>query len=70
MTDAWLGRLACGDHSLDALAGAHTNSRALYRETRRIGLQDGQLQAAVPAPLYLSIQVCRAAPLPSPMPAV
>ena len=57
MTDAWLGRLACGDHSLDALAGAHTNSRALYRETRRIGLQDGQLQAAVPAPLYLSIQV-------------
>ena len=57
MTDAWLGRLACGDHSLDALAGAHTNSRALYRETRRIGLQDGQLQAAVPAPLYLPIQV-------------
>jgi ESX secretion system protein EccA len=57
MTDAWLGRLACGDHSLDALAGAHTNSRALYRETRRIGLQDGQLQASVPAPLYLPIQV-------------
>jgi type VII secretion ATPase EccA len=57
MTDAWLGRLACGDHSLDALAGAHTNSRALYRETRRIGLQDGQLQASVPTPLYLPIQV-------------
>jgi type VII secretion ATPase EccA len=57
MTDAWLGRLACGDHSLDALAGAYTNSRALYRETRRIGLQDGQLQALVPAPLYLQIQV-------------
>jgi type VII secretion ATPase EccA len=57
MTDAWLGRLACGDHSLDALAGAYTNSRALYRETRRIGLQDGALQAAVPAPLYLPIQV-------------
>ena len=57
MTDAWLGRLACGDHSLDALAGAYTNSRALYRETRRIGLQDGQLQASVPAPLYLPIQV-------------
>jgi type VII secretion ATPase EccA len=57
MTDAWLGRLACGDHGLDALAGAHTNSRALYRETRRIGLQDGQLQAAVPAPLYLPIPV-------------
>jgi type VII secretion ATPase EccA len=57
MTDAWLGRLACGDHSLDALAGAYTNSRALYRETRRIGLQDGQLQASVPAPLYLPIPV-------------
>jgi type VII secretion ATPase EccA len=57
MADAWLGRLACGDHSLDALAGAHTNSRALYKETRRIGLEDGALQATVPAPLYLSIQV-------------
>jgi type VII secretion ATPase EccA len=57
MTDAWLGRLACGDHGLDTLAGAHTNSRALYRETRRIGLKDGQLQASVPAPLYLPIQV-------------
>ena len=57
MTDAWLGRLACGDHSLDALAGAYTNSRALYRETRRLGLQDGALQAVVPAPLYLTIPV-------------
>jgi type VII secretion ATPase EccA len=57
MTDAWLGRLACGDHGLDALAGAHANSRALYRETRRLGLQDGELQASVAAPLYLPIQV-------------
>ena len=57
MTDAWLGRLACGDHSLDALAGAYTNSRALYRETRRIGLQDGALQATVAAPVYIPIQV-------------
>jgi len=57
MSDAWMGRLACGDHSLAALAGAHTHSRALYRETRRLGLQDGALQAAVPAPLYLSIPV-------------
>jgi hypothetical protein len=47
MTDAWLGRLACGDHGLDPRAGDHTNSGALYRETRRIGLHDGQLQAAV-----------------------
>ena len=57
MTDAWLGRLACGDHSLDALGGAHTNWRALYRETRRLGLKDGELQAAVPAPLYVTIEV-------------
>lgn len=57
MTDAWVGRLACGDHSLTALNGAYTNSRALYRETRRLGLQDGALQAAVPAPIYLPIQV-------------
>src|ERR1700692_2663314 len=56
MADAWLGRLACGDHSLDALAGAHTNSRALYKETRRIGLKDGALQATVPAPLYVQLQ--------------
>lgn len=57
MSDAWVGRLACGDHSLAALHGAHTNSRALYRETRRVGLDDGALQAAMPAPLYLAIQV-------------
>ncbi len=57
MSDAWVGRLACGDHSLAALAGAHTHSRALWRETRRLGLQDGALQASVPAPLYLAIPV-------------
>jgi type VII secretion ATPase EccA len=57
MTDAWVGRLACGDHSLATLEGAHTNARALYRETRRIGLEDGALQATVAAPLYIPIQV-------------
>ena len=57
MSDAWVGRLACGDHSLAALAGAHANTRALYRETRRLGLQDGSLQASVDAPLYLAIPV-------------
>ena len=36
MSDAWLGRLACGDQELDTLVSAHGNSRALYRETRRI----------------------------------
>jgi type VII secretion ATPase EccA len=57
MSDAWMGRLACGDHGLAALAGAHTNSRALYRETIRVGLQDGSLKALVAAPLYLTIEV-------------
>ncbi|MBP1823181.1 AAA family ATPase [Mycobacterium sp. OAE908] len=55
MSDAWMGRLACGDHSLPALAGAHENSRALYRESRRIGLEDGALQATVAAPLYVPL---------------
>ena len=41
MSDAWLGRMACGDHDIDTVAAAHRNSRALYRETRRIGLPDG-----------------------------
>jgi type VII secretion ATPase EccA len=54
MSDAWLGRLACGDVTLDTLAGAHENSRSLYRETRRIGLQDGDLYGVVKAPLYLT----------------
>jgi type VII secretion ATPase EccA len=57
MSDAWLGRLACGDHNLDTLAGAHEHSRALYRETRRIGLNDGDLYAQIPAPLYLTVPV-------------
>lgn len=57
MSDAWLGRLAAGDHSLPALAGAHEHSRALYRETKRLGIADGSLQAVVPAPLWLNIQV-------------
>jgi type VII secretion ATPase EccA len=55
MSDAWLGRMACGDHSLDTMAAAHGNSRALYRETRRIGLPDGTLHARPAAPLYLSL---------------
>jgi type VII secretion ATPase EccA len=57
MSDAWLGRLACGDHALDTLAGAHEHSRALYRETRRIGLVDGTLHARPVAPLYLTLPV-------------
>ena len=57
MSDAWLGRMACGDHELETLAGAHDYSRALYRETRRIGLNDGELYAQIAAPLYLTVPV-------------
>ena len=57
MSDAWLGRLACGDHQVDTLAGAHENSVALYRETRRIGLKDGELYAKLAAPMYLTLPV-------------
>jgi type VII secretion ATPase EccA len=57
MSDAWLGRMACGDHDLDTLAGAHEHSRALYRETRRIGLTDGDLYAQIAAPLYVTVPV-------------
>ena len=57
MADAWLGRLACGDHAVDTLAGAHEHSRTLYKETRRIGLNDGDLYAQVNAPLYLTLPV-------------
>lgn len=55
MSDAWLGRLACGDQDLATLAGAHQHSRALYRETRRIGVRDGELHAQAPAPMYLTL---------------
>jgi type VII secretion ATPase EccA len=57
MSDAWLGRMACGDHDVDTLAGAHEHSRALYRETRRIGLNDGDLYAQTAAPLYVTVPV-------------
>jgi type VII secretion ATPase EccA len=57
MSDAWLGRMACGDHDLDTLGGAHNHSRALYRETRRLGLNDGDLYAQISAPLYLTVPV-------------
>ncbi|WP_094287302.1 AAA family ATPase [Mycobacterium lehmannii] len=57
MADAWLGRLACGDQDLAAVAGAHEHSKALYRETRRIGLKDGELHAQVSAPMYVTLPV-------------
>jgi type VII secretion ATPase EccA len=57
MSDAWLGRLSCGDRSAEVLRSAHANSRSLYRETRRIGLVDGDLHARVDAPLYVTMPV-------------
>lgn len=57
MSDSWLGLLACGDHDLATLAGAHEHSEALYCETRRNGLQDGELFAEVMAPIYLALRV-------------
>jgi MinD-like ATPase involved in chromosome partitioning or flagellar assembly len=55
MSDSWLGRLACGDHHLDTLAGAHEHSEALYRETSRVGLKDGDVCAEIAAPMYLTL---------------
>jgi type VII secretion ATPase EccA len=57
MSDAWLGRMACGDHTLETVANAHQHSRALYRETRRIGFKDGELYAQITAPRYLTVPV-------------
>jgi len=57
MSDAWLGRLACGERDIAVLRGAHENSRSLYRETRRIGLVDGDLHARIDAPLYVTMPV-------------
>src|ERR1700704_3494777 len=57
MSDAWLGRMACGDHELATLPGATDNPRALHREPRRIGLNDGDLYAQIAAPLYVTVPV-------------
>jgi MinD-like ATPase involved in chromosome partitioning or flagellar assembly len=55
MSDSWLGRLACGDHDLETLAGAHQHSEGLHRETSRVGLKDGELRAEIEAPMYLTL---------------
>ena len=55
-TPGWAGWPAATT-TVDTLAGAHQNSRALYRETRRIGLNDGDLYAQITAPLYLTVPV-------------
>ena len=43
--------------TIDVLEAAHRNSRSLYRETRRIGLVDGDLHARLDAPLYVTMPV-------------
>ncbi|MGF2950964.1 type VII secretion AAA-ATPase EccA [Mycobacterium sp. THU-M116] len=37
MADAWLGRIACGDHALGSLNQLNATSEWLHRETTRIG---------------------------------
>ena len=37
MADAWLGRIACGDHTLASLKQLNATSEWLHRETTRIG---------------------------------
>lgn len=37
MADAWLGRIACGDHALASLKQLYATSEWLHRETTRIG---------------------------------
>ncbi|TVS78080.1 type VII secretion AAA-ATPase EccA [Mycobacterium helveticum] len=37
MADAWLGRIACGDHALASLKQLNATSEWLHRETTRIG---------------------------------
>lgn len=54
MADAWLGRVACGDTTLDTLKRLYANSDWLHKETTRLGRQ---LAAQIPLGPYLSITV-------------
>lgn len=57
VADAWLGRLAAGDLTPATLAAAHHNSRFLFRETRRVNWDDGQLAAQIECPKYFVMEV-------------
>jgi type VII secretion ATPase EccA len=57
MSDAWLGRIACGDHELPTLAAAHANSAILYKETNRWQRPRNFLRGEVMTPRYLKIPV-------------
>jgi type VII secretion ATPase EccA len=52
MADAWLGRVACGDITLDTLKTLYSNSEWLHKETTRLGRT---LSADIPLGPYLSI---------------
>ncbi|MEN4466802.1 AAA family ATPase [Mycolicibacterium conceptionense] len=55
MCDAWLGLVAAGDQASDTLRHAHDTSVTLHRETRRLGLQDTALGAAVSSPGFIDV---------------
>ncbi len=52
MADAWLGRVACGDITLDTLKTLYSNAEWLHKETTRLGRT---LSADIPLGPYLSI---------------
>lgn len=54
MADAWLGRIACGDTSLETLTRLYNNGDWLHKETTRLGRH---LAAQIPLGPYLSITV-------------
>ncbi|MEY8013647.1 type VII secretion AAA-ATPase EccA [Mycobacterium servetii] len=57
MADAWLGRIACGDHALASLKQLHATSEWLHRETTRIGQT---LAAEIQLGPYIGITVADA----------
>ena len=57
VADAWLGRIAAGDLALATLQAAHQNSRFLFRETRRINWNDGQLAGQIECPKYFVMEI-------------
>ncbi len=54
MADAWLGRIACGDHDLASLKQLNATSEWLHRETTRIG---ATLAAEIQLGPYIGITV-------------
>jgi len=57
VADAWLGRIAAGDLALATLQAAHQNSRFLFRETRRVNWDDGQLTGQIECPKYFVMEI-------------